>query len=107
MRKLSVLMLLICLTVMHISAQTIQGVVKDNSNNPLIGVSIMVKGSTNGTVTNINGQFLLEHISKNQMLVLSYIGFKTQEVKIPATNKQLKITLYEGNELLQGVTISA
>ncbi len=107
MRKLSVLMLLICLTVMHISAQTIQGIVKDNGNNPLIGVSVMVKGSTNGTVTNIDGQFQLEQVSKNQMLVLSYIGFKTQEVKIPATNKQLKITLYEGNELLQGVTISA
>ena len=63
------------------SAQTVKGIVTDNQKEPLIGVSIVVKNTPKGTNTDENGQFSLQ-VSENDVLVFSYIGFKTKEVKV-------------------------
>ena len=59
---------------------TIRGRVVDSLNNPLVGVSVVVKGTTNGTVTNISGQFTLTNVPANATLVISNIGYEHVEV---------------------------
>ncbi|MBO7142580.1 MAG: von Willebrand factor type A domain-containing protein, partial [Bacteroidales bacterium] len=61
---------------------TVSGVVTDESNQPLPGVSIVVKGSTNGTVTDLNGNYTLTLSNGSNTVVFTYIGYKTQSVKI-------------------------
>ena len=59
---------------------TVKGVVKDATGEPLIGVSVVVKGTTNGAVTDVNGNFSIA-CSANDILVFSYIGYDKIEVK--------------------------
>ena len=61
----------------------ISGIVKDNSGEPLIGVSVQVKGKAIGTVTDIDGKFQLNIPQRNDILIFSYLGYTTQEVKVP------------------------
>lgn len=85
------------------SAQNItaKGVVVDENGVPAIGVSVVVKGTTNGTATDIDGQFSLS-APKGATLVISYVGYQTQEV-VASTN--MNITLAPDNELLDEVVV--
>lgn len=81
----------------------ITGIIKDVNNEPIIGVSITEKGTTNATTSDISGLFALD-VSPNAILVISYIGFVTQEIKI--TNQtSLTITLNEDVKKLEEVVI--
>ena len=80
------------------------GSVKDASGEPLIGVSILVKGTTNGTVTDIDGKFTL-NAPKGSVLEISYVGYKTQSVTV--TGSSLNVTLKEDNEQLEEVVVTA
>lgn len=64
-----------------VQGQTVTGNVKD-ADGPIPGLSILVKGTTNGTVTNIEGNYKLDNVSDDATLVFSFIGFKTQEVNV-------------------------
>lgn len=57
----------------------VKGIVKDQKGEPLIGVSILVKGTTNGTASDFDGNFALD-AKKGDVLVFSFIGFKSQEI---------------------------
>lgn len=59
----------------------VSGVVKDNSGEPIIGANVVEKGTTNGTVTDMDGNYTLS-VSNNATLVVSYIGYTTKEIKI-------------------------
>ena len=83
-------------------AQTATGVVKDKAGEPMIGVNVLVKGTTNGTITDFDGKFLLENVSNNSTLVVSYIGYLTKEVK---TGKNLVVVLEEDNKTLDEVVV--
>ena len=85
------------------SAQTVKGIVTDNQKEPLIGVSIVVKNTPKGTNTDENGQFSLQ-VSENDVLVFSYIGFKTKEVKV-GKHTTLNILLESDAEALDEVLI--
>ena len=85
------------------SAQTVKGIVTDNQKEPLIGVSIVVKNTQKGTNTDENGQFSLQ-VSENDVLVFSYIGFKTKEVKV-GKHTTLNILLESDAEALDEVLI--
>lgn len=63
-------------------AFTVKGVVKDNKGEALPGVSIIIKGTTTGTITGIDGDYTLNVPNKNSTLVFSYMGFQTQEVPV-------------------------
>ena len=63
---------------------TVKGVVKDNTGMGVIGANILVKGTTNGTITDFDGNFTLE-AKKGDVIVISFIGYKTQEVPAAAT----------------------
>lgn len=84
--------------------KAISGVVFDGGmNEPLIGANVVVKGTTNGTVTDLDGKFTLE-ANPNDILVISSIGFKTLEIKASEASKG-KITLKEDSQALDEVVV--
>lgn len=86
-------------------AQTIEisGTVLDSGKTPIIGASVLEKGTTNGIITDIDGNFTLS-VSPNGVLSISYVGYQTQE--IPINGKTVfNITLKEDNELLDEVIV--
>ncbi len=80
---------------------TVNGVVKDSAGEPLIGVNVIEKGTTNGTVTDVDGKFTL-NVAPGKTLLISYIGYKTQEV---AAGRNLNIILAEDNAMLDEVVV--
>ena len=84
---------------------TVQGVVKDQTGETVIGASVMEKGTTNGTITGIDGDFSL-NMSSNGTLVVSFVGYKTQEVQVKGQKqKQLQVVLSEDAEMLDEVVV--
>ena len=81
----------------------VQGIVKDETGETVIGASVMQKGTTNGAVTDIDGNFSLTVPSK-ATLVVSYIGFTTQEIAVGGRT-QLEITLKEDDQTLNEVVV--
>ena len=80
---------------------TVNGVVKDSAGEPLIGVNVIEKGTTNGTVTDVDGKFTMS-VAPGKTLLISYIGYKTQEV---AAGRNLNIILAEDNAMLDEVVV--
>lgn len=81
--------------------QTITGRIIDINNEAIIGASILEKGTTNGTITDFDGKFSLE-VSSKSTLIISYIGYKTQEIK---ASPNMEVTLSEDNEVLEEVVV--
>jgi TonB-linked SusC/RagA family outer membrane protein len=81
----------------------LSGTVADPSGEPLIGASIIEKGTTNGTLTNINGMFSLQ-VEENAVIQVSYIGFLSQEIST-AGRTSLTITLLEDTRSLEEVVV--
>lgn len=105
MKKLfSFLFLLgITLTVFSQNIQ-IQGVIVSGQDNELLpGVNVLEKGTTNGTITDIDGRFKLS-VSSNAVLIISYIGYKLQNVRVGG-QQSLKIVLREDTEILDEVVV--
>ena len=85
MRRLKslLIMLLLSINIMYAQQINITGMVTDKKlNEPIIGASVIVKGSTNGTITDFDGKFTLTNVQIGNMLVISYIGYQTKEIKI-------------------------
>ena len=80
---------------------TVKGVVKDNTGMGVIGANILVKGTTNGTITDFDGNFTLE-AKKGDVIVISFIGYKTQELPAAAT---MNVTLQDDTEVLDDVVV--
>ena len=83
--------------------KTIKGTVKDAAGEPLIGVNVIVKGSTIGVITDIDGNFTLS-VPANAILEVSYIGYLNQEIKA-GNQTTLNITLQEDNKTLDEVIV--
>lgn len=81
----------------------ISGKVIDDKGESLIGVSLLVKGTTIGTITDFDGNFSLD-VPSDAVLVVSYVGYKTQEITV-GTQKNLSITLSADNQLLDEVVV--
>ena len=86
------------------SARKITGTITDEAGEPLIGVNIMVKGQTTGTISDFNGQFSLEGVSGDVTLVVSYIGYLSQEIK--PGNQPLKIVMKEDTQALSEFVVT-
>ena len=82
----------------------ISGTVVDEEGNPLIGVNILVKGSYQGTATDLDGNFILEEVDENAVLVVSYVGYQTKEVPIEGEST-IVITLVEDSQTLEEVVV--
>jgi len=72
--------------------RTITGTITDETGVPVIGASVVVKGTYNGTISDINGNYSISNVAPLSVLVFSYIGLKSENVKIHAQN-QLNVTL--------------
>lgn len=81
-----------------------EGIIVDAKGEPLIGVSILESGTTNGTITDIDGAFSLQ-VSPNAVLEISYIGYKTQKLAVKANLG--KIVMHEDTEVLDEVVVTA
>ena len=79
----------------------VTGVVLDASDEPIIGASVVEKGTTNGGITDINGRFTL-NVKPGAILKISYVGYQPQEVKATRT---MKIVLVEDSEILSEVVV--
>ena len=84
---------------------TLKGVVKDVKNEPLIGVNVLIKGTTIGAITDLDGAFTL-NVKKGDVLVISYTGYETQEVVVK-DNSPLNIVLKENLTELNEVVVTA
>ncbi|WP_423146002.1 TonB-dependent receptor [Rubrolithibacter danxiaensis] len=87
-----------------LSLQTIQGTVTDNKGQPLPGVSVKIKGTNVGTVTDVNGNYSITASNGNGTLVFSFIGFTTQEVAIN-NRTQIDVRLLENSQALNEVVV--
>ncbi len=81
----------------------VTGVVLDANSEPVIGASVLEKGTTNGVITDLNGEFSLS-VGTNSVVVVSYIGYVTQEQKA-VSSKKMRFILKEETELLDEVVI--
>ena len=88
------------------AARLLKGRVVDAGNDPIIGASVMVKNAKEGTVTNMEGKFSL-NVAPSATLVVSYIGFVTQEVKADTQKGEMTITLKEDTKRLGEVVVTA
>lgn len=99
--------LLLCLVGMLMAVQgfaqaiTVKGVVKDKTGEPVIGANVIVKGTTNGTITDFDGVFTLQ-ANKEDVIVISFIGYQPQE--LPAA-EQMSIVLLDDTQLLDDVVV--
>lgn len=83
--------------------KSVTGTIIDETGEPMIGVSVLVQGTTTGTVTDLDGKFVLE-VPANATLVISYIGYKTQNVKVGSQNT-FAIKMESDNEVLDEVVV--
>ncbi len=98
------LLLLLCLIPLWTFAQSamVKGVVKDTGGEPIIGASVLQKGTTNGTITDIDGNFTLQ-VPQGAVLEVSYIGYKTEEVTVKGSS--IAVTLKEDSKALEEVIV--
>ncbi|MCL1938008.1 MAG: TonB-dependent receptor [Candidatus Azobacteroides sp.] len=100
-------MLIICawvsLSVFAQNSRTVSGTVVDAAGEPVIGASVAVKGTTMGTVTDLDGNFQLT-VADNAVLVISFIGYTTQEV-LAAGKSMINVTLRENTQLLDELVV--
>lgn len=82
---------------------TCTGVVKDATGETIIGASVVVKGSTNGTITGIDGDFSLSNVPKGSTIVISFVGYQTQEIKW--TGVPLNVILSDDTKVLDEVVV--
>ena len=88
----------------HTEQNVITGHVLDKNGTPLVGVSIIIEGTTNGTTTNTDGSFRLKANTGN-VLTVSYLGFETTKVAVTAGRNAYEITLQESTEVLDDVVV--
>ena len=105
LKKLSLIVVLFNFSTGIILSQqiTVKGKVNDLSGNPLPGATVQVKGSTTGTITDYDGNFVLSTDIGNE-LIISYIGFNDKEIKVE-TSEMMLITLVEDAKTLDEVIV--
>ena len=103
MKKFFTLMTLCMLSLGMMAEQQVSGVVVDEKNEPIIGASIQVKGGTQGTITDYDGEFFLTVPDDATVLVVSYVGMQSQEV---AVKRSIRVVLHEATEVIQEVVVT-
>ena len=83
--------------------QTVSGIVLDEFGDPMIGVSVLVKGTTTGIITDVEGNFTVP-AKTGDVLLVKYLGYKDQEIKV-TSDARLKITLQEDSQNLDEVVV--
>lgn len=103
-KAISTLFLSMLCLVAFAQGRQVNGTVKDAAGEPMIGVNVLVKGTTNGTITDFDGNFSLSGVKDNDVLSVTYIGYITQEVKV-GNQKTINVVLKEDTETLDEVVV--
>ncbi len=103
LQKTLAVLFLLCMIPLGINAQTVKGTVNDEAGEPIIGATVKVQGSNEGTVTDFDGKFSVR-ASSNATLVISYVGYVTQQVKVGGKSS-VNVTLVEDNTTLNDVVV--
>ena len=98
------LMLAMLCLVAFAQGKTVTGTVTDGTGEPLIGVSVQVKGTSTGAITDLDGKFSIPNVSSGSTLVVSYIGYSTQEIKV-GNQTTFEITMTDDAQLLDEVVV--
>lgn len=88
----------------HAQSKTVSGTVIDQTGEPVIGANVIVKGTTNGVITDLDGKFTLTNVPNNGTISVSFIGYKDQEISV-AGKSNLNVTLHEDNAMLDEVVV--
>ncbi|MEF9924318.1 MAG: TonB-dependent receptor [Muribaculaceae bacterium] len=107
MKRKLLLVFTMLLVVMATFAQakvTVNGVVTDDANEPLIGASVIVAGTSNGTMTDIDGKYSMSNVPANATISISYVGLRTAEVKVNG-QKVINVKLKDGALKLDDVVV--
>lgn len=106
MRKLYILVLFSLFTTSLFAQQTITGIISTSEDNsPLIGASVMVKGSTRGAITNIDGKYSIQ-ASKNEVLIFSYVGMDPQQITV-GNKTVIDVVLQPNSKVLEEIVVTA
>ncbi|MEM8968438.1 MAG: TonB-dependent receptor [Bacteroidota bacterium] len=93
------LLIILWMTVTSVQAQSLRGTVTDGSGEPLAGATVIVKNTTRGTATDLNGKYALDQLSVGQhTLVISYLGYQTQQQSITLSSQEEKEVLVQLTE---------
>ena len=92
-------------TTQQVKVETATGVVKDQSGETVIGASVVVKGTSNGTITGMNGEFTLKNVKKGDIIHISFVGYKPMEVKYEGV--AINVTLQDDAQALEEVVVTA
>ena len=105
-RLVMTLLVLLAFTAQALAQSTITGKVTDVTGEPLIGVNVMVKGTTQGAMTNLDGVYTLPNVSRGAVLIVSSIGYATVEIKV-GDSTQINVTLNDDTTYLDDVVVVA
>ena len=83
---------------------TVSGIVTDDNGEPLIGASVLIKGTTTGSITDVDGRFSVNIPEDGAILEVSYIGFLSQDITI-TDQDNISVTLYPDNKILDEVVV--
>jgi TonB-linked SusC/RagA family outer membrane protein len=107
MDHIKIILVNVCLLLFSLSSigqtKVITGTVQDDTE-PLIGVNILIKGTTNGVVTDFNGNYTIENVSENDILIFSYTGYAPQEIVV-GNQTSINVTLKGAVESLAEITV--
>lgn len=103
-RQLVMMSLLLVFTLTAHAQSKVTGSVTDVTGEPIIGASVLVKGSSNGSITDIDGNFTIKDVPEKSKLVISYVGFETQELSIPSSGV-VNVQLKEDNKIIDEVIV--
>lgn len=86
-------------------SRTVSGNVKDQLGDPIVGAIVTIKGTTQGTTTDLDGTFRLPVKTEEGILVFSMIGYETKEVRVSSTTNNIEVELIEASEMLDEVVV--
>lgn len=105
-RLLSLFMLLLAVGIISAQQLKVKGTVLDKkTNEPIIGASVLVKNTTNGVITDLDGHFELTNVPKGSDLLISYVGYQSQNIQVSDGRTSIQIYLSEDSELLEEVVV--
>src|SRR5574344_129213 len=103
-RLFFLMLFLVCTTIAYAQNREITGTVVDASGEPLVGASVLIKGSSIGGITDLDGHFKIANVPTNANLVVSYVGYITQNVNTSGKSS-ITITMNEDNKTLDDVVV--
>ena len=103
LRRLLLLALVAVCSTIAMAQNRVTGKIVDADGEPVIGASVMVKGTSNGAVTDLDGLFTIQNVPAKASLVVSYVGYTTQTVA--ATQGEMRITLQEDRQMLEELVV--